>query len=132
VLLAGVRLGSAQRLYRYIGTTPAWHARSRGNFFQVSPVITTVVVVPSQHAALAIKLQIEGPDRLRLSKLDGHTDRRQDMLYYALVFLLIAILAGFLGFGGVAILSAGIAKILFFVFIVLFLVSLITHVSRRV
>lgn len=53
------------------------------------------------------------------------------MLYYALVFLLIAILAGVFGFGGIAIASAGIAKILFFVFIVLFLVSLITHVSRR-
>ncbi len=54
------------------------------------------------------------------------------MLYYALVFLLIAILAAFFGFGGIAIASAGIAKILFFVFIVLFLVSIITHVSRRV
>jgi len=54
------------------------------------------------------------------------------MLYYALVFLLIAILAAVFGFGGVAIASAGIAKILFFVFIVLFLVSLITHMSRRV
>jgi uncharacterized membrane protein YtjA (UPF0391 family) len=54
------------------------------------------------------------------------------MLYYALVFLLIAILAAVFGFGGVAIASAGIAKILFFVFIVLFLVSLVTHMSRRV
>jgi uncharacterized membrane protein YtjA (UPF0391 family) len=54
------------------------------------------------------------------------------MLYYALVFLLISILAAIFGFGGVAIASAGIAKILFFIFIVLFLVSLITHVSRRV
>ncbi len=54
------------------------------------------------------------------------------MLYYALVFLLIAILAAFFGFGGIAIVSAGIAKVLFFVFIVLFLVSLIAHVSRRV
>jgi uncharacterized membrane protein YtjA (UPF0391 family) len=54
------------------------------------------------------------------------------MLYYALVFLLISILAAIFGFGGIAIASAGIAKILFFVFIVLFLVSLITHVSRRV
>jgi uncharacterized membrane protein YtjA (UPF0391 family) len=54
------------------------------------------------------------------------------MLYYALVFLLIAILAAVFGFGGIAIASAGIAKILFFVFIVLFLVSLITHMSRRV
>jgi uncharacterized membrane protein YtjA (UPF0391 family) len=54
------------------------------------------------------------------------------MLYYALVFLLISILAAIFGFGGIAIASAGIAKILFFIFIVLFLVSLITHVSRRV
>jgi uncharacterized membrane protein YtjA (UPF0391 family) len=58
--------------------------------------------------------------------------RRTKMLYYALVFLLIAIVAAVCGFGGVAIVSAGIAKILFFVFIVLFLVSLVTHMSRRV
>jgi uncharacterized membrane protein YtjA (UPF0391 family) len=58
--------------------------------------------------------------------------KENEMLYYALVFLLIAILAAVFGFGGVAIVSAGIAKILFFVFIVLFLVSLITHMSRRV
>jgi uncharacterized membrane protein YtjA (UPF0391 family) len=54
------------------------------------------------------------------------------MLYYALVFLLIAILAAVFGFGGVAIASAGIAKILFFLFIILFVVSLITHLARRV
>ena len=54
------------------------------------------------------------------------------MLYYALVFLLVAIVAAVFGFGGVAIASAGIAKILFFVFVVLFLVSLVTHMSRRV
>ena len=54
------------------------------------------------------------------------------MLYYALVFLLIAILAAVFGFGGVAIAFAGIAKILFFLFIVLFLVSLVMHVGRRV
>ena len=54
------------------------------------------------------------------------------MLYYALVFFVIAILAAIFGFGGAAIAFAGIAKILFFVFIVLFLVSLITHMSRRV
>ncbi len=53
------------------------------------------------------------------------------MLYYALVFLLIAILAAVFGFGGVAVASAGIAKILFFLFIILFVVSLITHLARR-
>jgi uncharacterized membrane protein YtjA (UPF0391 family) len=39
------------------------------------------------------------------------------MLYYALVFLVVALIAGFLGFGGVAFAAAGIAKILFFVFL---------------
>jgi len=52
------------------------------------------------------------------------------MLYYALVFLLIALVAGALGFGLVAFAAAGIAKILFLVFLVLFLVSLVMHVSR--
>jgi uncharacterized membrane protein YtjA (UPF0391 family) len=52
------------------------------------------------------------------------------MLYYALVFLLIAIVAGLLGFGVVASAAAGIAKILFFVFLVLFIVTLIRHASR--
>jgi len=54
------------------------------------------------------------------------------MLYYALVFLLIAILAAVFGFGGIAVAFGGIAKILFFLFIVLFLVSLVMHVGRRV
>ena len=52
------------------------------------------------------------------------------MLYYALVFLLIALMAGFLGFGGVAFAAAGIAKILFFIFLAVFFVSLILHLAR--
>jgi uncharacterized membrane protein YtjA (UPF0391 family) len=60
--------------------------------------------------------------------------RKEDaqMLYYALVFFLIALVAAIMGFGGVAIAFAGIAKILFFLFLVLFLVSLVMHVGRRV
>jgi uncharacterized membrane protein YtjA (UPF0391 family) len=54
------------------------------------------------------------------------------MLYYALVFFVIALIAAFLGFGGMAVAFAGIAKILFFLFIVLFVVSLVMHVGRRV
>jgi uncharacterized membrane protein YtjA (UPF0391 family) len=49
------------------------------------------------------------------------------VLYYSLVFLIMAMLAGVLGFGVVA---AEVARICFFVFIVLFLFSLISHVSR--
>ncbi len=54
------------------------------------------------------------------------------MLYYALVFLLIALVAAMLGFGGIAVAFASIAKILFVVFLILFLVSFVMHLGRRV
>jgi uncharacterized membrane protein YtjA (UPF0391 family) len=54
------------------------------------------------------------------------------MLHYALVFFVIAIIAAIFGFGGVAVASAGIAKLLFFLFIIAFVISLIMHVGRRV
>ncbi|HUL10218.1 MAG TPA: DUF1328 domain-containing protein [Candidatus Acidoferrum sp.] len=47
------------------------------------------------------------------------------MLIWALLFLIVAIIAGFLGFGEIASTATGIAKILFFVFLVLFLVTTI-------
>ena len=54
------------------------------------------------------------------------------MLYYSLVFLFISVVAAIFGFGGVATASAGIAKILFFVFIIGFVISLIFHVVRKI
>lgn len=54
------------------------------------------------------------------------------MLYWALVFLVVAIIAGLLGFGGIAFAAAGIAKVLCLIFIVAFLISLVMHVARRV
>lgn len=47
------------------------------------------------------------------------------MLYYALMFLLVAIVCAVLGFGVLSAAAAGIAKLLFFLFLVIFLVSLI-------
>ena len=41
------------------------------------------------------------------------------MLGWAVTFLIIALIAAVLGFGGIAAASAGIAKILFFVFLVM-------------
>ena len=38
------------------------------------------------------------------------------MLYWALTFLVVAILAAFFGFGGIASAATGIAQVLFFVF----------------
>ena len=52
------------------------------------------------------------------------------MLRWALIFLVVALIAGALGFGGIAGTSMGIAQILFFVFVVLFVVSLIAHLVR--
>ncbi|MCK9489695.1 MAG: DUF1328 domain-containing protein [Xanthomonadales bacterium] len=47
------------------------------------------------------------------------------MLYYAIVFFIIALIAAALGFGGIAGAATGIAKILFFIFVILFIASLI-------
>lgn len=47
------------------------------------------------------------------------------MLYYAATFLIIALIAGLFGFGFIASAAAGIAKILFWIFLILFLVSLV-------
>ncbi len=54
------------------------------------------------------------------------------MLYWALMFFAVALIAAVFGFSGIASASAGIAQILFFVFIVLFAVALIARaVSGR-
>jgi uncharacterized membrane protein YtjA (UPF0391 family) len=53
------------------------------------------------------------------------------MLGWALTFFIVAIIAAIFGFGGVAIASAEIAKILFVVFLILFAVSLIVGLTRR-
>jgi len=47
------------------------------------------------------------------------------MLRYSITFLVIALIAALFGFTGIAVGAAAIAKILFYIFIVLFLVSLI-------
>ena len=47
------------------------------------------------------------------------------MLRWTVIFLIVAIIAAIFGFGGIASGAAYIAKILFFIFIVLFLLSLI-------
>ncbi len=53
------------------------------------------------------------------------------MLQWAVAFFIIALIAAVLGFGGIAVAAAGIAKILFFVFLVLFLVALVSGLMRR-
>lgn len=52
------------------------------------------------------------------------------MLQYAVIFLVIALIAAFLGFGSLAGTAMEIARILFFVFLVLFLVSTVAHLMK--
>jgi uncharacterized membrane protein YtjA (UPF0391 family) len=53
------------------------------------------------------------------------------MLGWALTFFIVALIAAIFGFGGIAVASAEVAKILFVVFLILFAVSLIAGLMRR-
>ncbi|GAA3853015.1 DUF1328 domain-containing protein [Celeribacter arenosi] len=52
------------------------------------------------------------------------------MLGWAITFLVVALIAGLFGFGGIASASVGIAQILFFVFIALFVIAMIARAMR--
>ena len=52
------------------------------------------------------------------------------MLTWAIIFFIVALIAAVLGFGGIATASAGIAQILFFVFLVLFAIALVARTVR--
>jgi uncharacterized membrane protein YtjA (UPF0391 family) len=53
------------------------------------------------------------------------------MLRWALIFFVVALVAALFGFGGIAVAAAGVAKILFYLFLILFLITLVGHLMRR-
>lgn len=53
------------------------------------------------------------------------------MLAWAVIFLIIAIIAGIFGFRDVEGLATQIAKVLFFIFLVIFVISLIMGLLNR-
>lgn len=53
------------------------------------------------------------------------------MLNYAIAFFIIALVAAVFGFGGIAASAAGMAKILFFGFLVLGVILLVLGVPKR-
>ena len=54
-----------------------------------------------------------------------------NLLHYAIVFLVVALVAAALGFGGVAGTAMEGARMLFWVAIVLFVISLVGGIARR-
>ena len=67
----------------------------------------------------------------RVSSPDLSDSEDSIMLRWALIFFVVALLAAVLGFTGIAIAAAGVAKILFYIFVILFVLSLLGHVARR-
>ena len=61
----------------------------------------------------------------------GWTLSEWDSIYADLPSCTLTIIAGVLGFGGIASTAAGIARFLFFIFLVVFLVALATGMARR-
>jgi uncharacterized membrane protein YtjA (UPF0391 family) len=59
------------------------------------------------------------------------TPRSTTMLHYAAVFFVIAIIAAIFGFGGIAAGAASIAKVLFFIFLAIFVVTLLMGLIKR-
>lgn len=53
------------------------------------------------------------------------------MLRWALGFFIVALIAALLGFTGIAVAAAGIAKVLFYLFLILFLLTFVGHLLRR-
>ena len=53
------------------------------------------------------------------------------MLSWAVAFLVIALIAALFGFGGIAGTAVGIAKLLFFIFLAIFVISLIMGLAQR-
>jgi uncharacterized membrane protein YtjA (UPF0391 family) len=65
------------------------------------------------------------PGHARCTALLSCQSSEFDMLSWAIAFFIIAIVAAVFGFGGIAAGAAGIAKVLFFLFLIAFGVSLV-------
>jgi len=52
------------------------------------------------------------------------------MLTWIITFLVLAVIASLFGFGGIASAFAGVAQILAFIFIAIFIIMLIMHLAR--
>lgn len=54
------------------------------------------------------------------------------MLYWSVVFLVTAIIAGILGFGGIASTSSSIAQVLFVIFVLGLILSAVFHIAKLI
>ena len=96
-------------------------------------------IVPDFNRLAVGELKRHPQGALRLSEHDGRfgsfgaTAKRQEtiMLNWAIAFLIIALIAGLLGFGVVAGTAFAAAKFIFVIALLAFLVSAVVEVNRR-
>ena len=67
----------------------------------------------------------------RFSKIIHELFRNRKMLYYSVIFLVIALIAAVFGFGGIAAGAVSIAKILFVIFAIMAVVSFVMSLMRK-
>lgn len=96
---------------------------ARGPFRALARV--AVLRTPAHIPAVAFAL-VSGRDRGR-SRMKT---KGKAMLRYAVAFLVIALVAGLIGFSGLAAGAVSVAKILFLIFLALFFVSLVLEWVR--
>ena len=103
-----------------------------------SCILPLKFVVPVAHFSIAgffKAMELSFQSRINLPEEAQHPSRaslnwERAMLSWVVTFLVIALIAGLLGFGGIAGASIEIAKIVFFVAIVLFLISAVIGLAR--
>jgi uncharacterized membrane protein YtjA (UPF0391 family) len=77
-----------------------------------------------------VDLTLRSANEPDIASISGNRKEKK-MLHYAVVFLVIALVAALFGFGGIAAGAVEIAKILFFVFVVLAVVTFIVSLVRK-
>jgi uncharacterized membrane protein YtjA (UPF0391 family) len=83
------------------------------------------------YAKLKEESEVRQGKRLPFDTPDRHQSKEITMLRWALGFFIFALVAAVLGFTGIAVAAAGIAKVIFFLFLILFLVTMLGHLLRR-
>jgi len=66
-----------------------------------------------------------------VTNISNNLGKEEVMLYWALVFFIVSIIAAVFGFTGIAVAAAGVAKILFYLFLILFIIALIFGMRGR-
>src|SRR5262249_44971620 len=90
------------------------HQTKRSGNQIAAPLVSETATGPQRHSTPGRAVQTE-----------------EEMLYWALFFLICALIAGFWGLGGIGFGAAGIEKILFFFFLVVFVVMLLAGLRGR-